>query len=113
MMDHGRFPPFSLAGGTAGAMTEIEVSQGGTVTRPPHVSKGTGYVLAPGDWVQVKTPGGGGWGDPRKRDRERVERDVRRGYIAPSLAAATYGWSENGVSPDAAVAPTVRPVKVS
>ena len=113
MMDHGRFPPFALAGGTTGAMTEIEVSQDGTVTRPPHISKGTGYVLAPGDWVQVKTPGGGGWGDPRKRDRERVERDVRRGYIAPALAAATYGWSENGASPDAAVAPKDRPVKVS
>lgn len=94
MMDHGRFPPFALAGGAVGAMTQIEVSQNGTVTKPPHISKGTGYTLAPGDWVQVRTPGGGGWGDPRKRDKARVARDVRRGYITPDVAASAYGYTE-------------------
>ena len=94
MMDHGRFPPYALAGGATGAMTEITVSQAGQVTHPPHVSKGTGYRLLPGDWVEVKTPGGGGWGDPRRRDRNRVARDVRRGYVQPDAAKAIYGPTE-------------------
>lgn len=92
MMDHGKFPPFALAGGRTGAMTEIDICQGGAVTQSPHVSKGAGYVLQPGDWVEVRTPGGGGWGDPRQRDRERVARDVARGYITSEEAQADYGF---------------------
>ena len=80
MMDHGRFPPFALAGGKTGAMTEIEVSQQGKVSSPPHVSKGSGYALRPGDWVEVRTPGGGGWGDPAERDPALTARDRARGY---------------------------------
>ncbi len=93
MMEHGRFPPFALAGGHHGAMTEIDVSQGGHVTQPPHVSKGAGYVLHPGDWIEVRTPGGGGWGDPRDRDPARVARDLARGYITPAEATADYGYT--------------------
>jgi N-methylhydantoinase B len=93
MMEHGRFPPFALAGGHHGAMTEIDVSQAGHVTQPPHVSKGAGYVLHPGDWIEVRTPGGGGWGDPRDRDPTRVARDLARGYITPAEATTDYGYT--------------------
>ena len=37
-------------------------------------------MLAPGDWVAVKTPGGGGCGPAAERDPALVERDVARGY---------------------------------
>ncbi|HEY2815814.1 MAG TPA: hydantoinase B/oxoprolinase family protein [Casimicrobiaceae bacterium] len=90
MMDHGRFPPFALAGGRTGAMTEIEIRQSGAVKRPAHVSKGAGYELKPGDWIEVRTPGGGGWGDPRARDRACVARDVARGYLSAEQAAQDY-----------------------
>lgn len=92
MMDHGRFPPFALAGGRTGAMTRIVVGQQGRQTQPEHVSKGSGYELRPGDWVEVHTPGGGGWGDPALRDRSVVARDVVRGYISAEQAAADYGY---------------------
>jgi N-methylhydantoinase B len=92
MMEHGKFPPFALDGGKTGAMTEIDVSQSGVVTQPPHVSKGSGYALGPGDWIEVRTPGGGGWGDPRKRDGARVARDVARGYISADEARRDYGF---------------------
>ena len=92
MMDHGRFAPFSVSGGSAGAMTEIDVSQDGRITHPAHVSKGSGYELRPGDWIEVRTPGGGGWGDPRKRDPTRVARDVQRGYLSAADASANYGF---------------------
>lgn len=90
VMEHGRYPPFAVRGGKTGAMTEIDVSQGGVVTRPPHVSKGTGYQLEAGDWVEVRTPGGGGWGNPRERDPMLVARDLARAYITRERAIADY-----------------------
>ncbi len=80
LMDHGRFGPPGLIGGDDGAPNEIEISQAGRVTVPEHRSKGEGYVLASGDWVQVQTPGGGGYGPPDERRAEHIERDRRRGY---------------------------------
>jgi N-methylhydantoinase B len=39
----------------------------------------------------VRTPGGGGYGDPFTRDFELVRRDVARGYITADDAARDYG----------------------
>ena len=72
-------------------MLAIEVSQHGATSLPPHVSKGEGYVLEPGDWVQVRTPGGGGYGEPAARDPALIARDLKRGYITPEQAEADYG----------------------
>ena len=96
MMDHGRFPPYALGGGTTSAMTQITVCQHGQVSHPPHASKGTGYALEPGDWVEVRTPGGGGWGDPKQRDPGRIARDLERGYIGADTARDVYGYMRNG-----------------
>ena len=91
LMDHGRFGPPGLMGGQPGATNQIEISQGGSVALPEHISKGEGYILEPGDWVQVRTPGGGGYGLPSERLPETIERDLRRGYYSsagpPSVAA--------------------------
>jgi len=35
--------------------------------------------------------GGGGWGDPRKRDPERVRNDVVAGYVSLKAAEDDYG----------------------
>ncbi len=91
VMDHGVTGPPGLLGGAPGGMLAIEVGQHGTVSLPPHVSKGEGYVLEPGDWVQVRTPGGGGYGEPAARDPALIARDIRRGYITPEEAEADYG----------------------
>ncbi len=48
---------------------------------PKHRSKGEGYMLAPGDWVHVRTPGGGGYGAPAECETELIECDRRRGYF--------------------------------
>ncbi len=87
LMDHGRLGPPGLIGGQPGATNRIEVSQGGRVELPEHISKGEGYILAPGDWVQVCSPGGGGYGSPTERSSEAIERDLRRGYYADEAAA--------------------------
>ncbi len=92
MMDHGRTGPHGLSGGLPGAVNQIELRRGNTVEQPPHLSKGEGYVLKPGDLVQVRTPGGGGLGDPRSRPRPRVSADLRRGYLTEAEAARDYGY---------------------
>ena len=93
MMDHGRSGPHGLAGGLPGACNRIEVSRGNTVEEPPHLSKGEGYRLVPGDTVQVRTPGGGGLGDPRLRARSRIAADLARGYLSEAEAARDYGYT--------------------
>jgi N-methylhydantoinase B len=90
LMDHGREGPPGLIGGAPGARNELLVGQNGVVTTPEHLSKGEGYELEVGDWVQVRTPGGGGYGDPRERDPARVRLDVKRGYITAEEAERWY-----------------------
>src|SRR5262249_61028564 len=84
LVDHGRVGPPGLLGGSPGAVNEVTVSQGGTLSSPPHLSKGEGYVLSPGDWISVKTPGGGGYGPAAERGPAMGRRDPARGqYTAP------------------------------
>jgi len=90
LMDHGRDGPPGLIGGAPGARNELLVGQNGVVAIPEHLSKGEGYELEAGDWVQVRTPGGGGYGDPRERDPARVRLDVKRGYISAEEAERWY-----------------------
>jgi N-methylhydantoinase B len=89
-MDHGRVGPPGLLGGSPGAVNEILVSQGGAIASPPHLSKGEGYVLAPGDWIAVKTPGGGGYGPAPERDPVMMERDIARGYYTDAEAVRLF-----------------------
>lgn len=54
-----------------------------------------------GESVVFRTVSGGGYGDARKRDPERVARDVNRGWIDAQVARETYGVAvveaENGI----------------
>jgi len=47
--------------------------------------------MAPGDMVWVRTPGGGGYGDPFKRPLQAVFRDVRLGRVSIEQALKFYG----------------------
>ncbi|MGH3666214.1 MAG: hydantoinase B/oxoprolinase family protein, partial [Egibacteraceae bacterium] len=49
------------------------------------------HELQPGDVFQLRTPGGGGFGEPFDRDPESVRRDVEEGYVTVERAAADYG----------------------
>ncbi len=44
-----------------------------------------------GEVIRVISAGGGGWGDPLKRDEELVARDVEFGYVTMSGAKKDYG----------------------
>ena len=48
-------------------------------------------ALADGDLVRSVTGTGGGFGDPREREPERVAADVLDGYVTPEEAREVYG----------------------
>ena len=65
VMDHGRFGPQGARGGADGAVNEVRVHTANGTHTPEHLSKEQDIALAPGDRVLVRTPGGGGYGDPK------------------------------------------------
>ena len=94
VMDHGRFGPPGVQGGADGAPNIVRIHRGGQVMVPEHLSKDQDIPLRAGDRVEVMTPGGGGYGDPARRDPALVARDVRRGYYTPEEAARLWQLKE-------------------
>ncbi len=91
VMDHGRTGPQGALGGKDGAVNRVEITRAGGVMVPEHLSKAQDIALAPGDSVRVRTPGGGGYGDPGLRDPAMVAEDVRLGRYSAEQAADLFG----------------------
>ena len=68
------FPAFGIEVGRDGAPGELRIN--GVKSDPKKQ-----YVVNKGDTVSLGTPGGGGHGDPKQRDRSALERDVAAGYV--------------------------------
>ena len=49
-------------------------------------------VVRAGDRIESHIPGGGGYGDARKRDRQAVASDLRNGLISEEHARTQYGY---------------------
>lgn len=92
VMDHGRSGPLGAMGGADGAVNKVEVTRGGVVTVPDHLSKAQDIALQAGDRVRVRTPGGGGYGDPAQRDPALIAEDVRLGRYTAEQARTLFGW---------------------
>ncbi|MFC7400624.1 hydantoinase B/oxoprolinase family protein [Chelatococcus sp. GCM10030263] len=78
-------PPFGLFGGLPGTVARVELSEG---VPPLHKRAG---VLQPGQSVGMVAAAGGGYGDPKKRDRARVLRDLKEERISVKAAVEIYG----------------------
>ena len=55
-------------------------------------SKWSNVTFHPGDRVQIETPGGGGYGPPRSRERAQVAQDLAEGFISAEAAQRDYGF---------------------
>lgn len=82
-----RFPCFGVVGGMDGRKGKVQKNG------EDHFPKGK-ISLATGDRLTLETPGGGGWGDPRKRDRALVEKDLELGLVTADAAADSYGYGK-------------------
>jgi len=90
--ERGRRAPFGVVGGESAALNRFswQTEDGGEAV-PPMASKITDLRLKPGKRIRLETPGGGGWGDPHRRDPDKVLHDVRLGFVSTSQAEALYG----------------------
>ena len=91
VMDHGRFGPQGARGGADGAVNEVRVVRSGEAYTPEHLSKEQDIPLVSGDRVHVKTPGGGGYGNPFDRPPEAVLEDVALERYSVDQALALFG----------------------
>ena len=91
VMDHGRTGPLGALGGQDGAVNRVEITRNGHVTMPEHLSKAQDIALLPGDRVRVRTPGGGGYGDPAKRDPDLIAEDIRLGRYSAEQSRNLFG----------------------
>ncbi|WP_341359889.1 hydantoinase B/oxoprolinase family protein [Georgenia sp. M64] len=83
------FAPWGAMGGSPGLTAEIVINEG--TDRAVRVRTVDVLPLDPGDVVTIRTPGGGGYGDPFERDVAAVLDDVRRGLVTRERARADYG----------------------
>lgn len=90
VMDHGRTGPQGALGGKDGAVNRVEIMREGVLTVPEHLSKAQDIPLKPGDRVRVRTPGGGGYGDPALRNPALVDEDVRLGRYSEDEARRLF-----------------------
>ncbi|MEO3475322.1 hydantoinase B/oxoprolinase family protein [Roseomonas sp. CAU 1739] len=80
-------PPYGLAGGLPGLPNSVAIEHAGCA-EPLDAKSGT-RVLHRGDRFIHHAAGGGGYGDPARRDPDRAARDRQRGYCDPSSEGAT------------------------
>lgn len=87
-IDRTRCLPWGVQGGLPGQPSDVMIFRADG--RQERVLKGD-HALFPGDRVEVKTAGGGGYGNPFERDIERVMEDLAMGYITRDAAQDSYG----------------------
>ena len=82
-------PPWGLHGGRNGSLNSLQVLRtNGSIESHARISA---LELKAGDIVRITTASGGGYGDPRKRARERVLADLKNEFITPEQAEKHYG----------------------
>ncbi|PZN13607.1 MAG: 5-oxoprolinase [Proteobacteria bacterium] len=90
--DRVEYPARGCAGGQNGANGVVALASGKKL-------KGKGVQLVPpGERLVIMTPGGGGMGSPKERDREAVLRDLQDERITPETAKTVYGLETETVS---------------
>lgn len=100
-IDRVENPALGAEGGRPGAAGEF--TDDATGERLPRKQL---VRLAPDSVVQLRYPGGGGYGDPRSRPVGRVLDDVANGYVSREAARELYGVDiEYTGDPDAMVRP--------
>ena len=81
---------YGVNGGKAGMNYAVSVIDK-TGKETVHPGMTDTVIVKPGSIVRIVTTGGGGWGDPLKREVERVVYDVQCGLVSRKQAKALYG----------------------
>lgn len=88
--DRSHTYPWGVDGGSHGETSKKKlIRTDGTEEELP--SKAESIPVQAGDTLVFSTAGGGGLGDPLKRDPELVAREIRRGLVSEEVARTEYG----------------------
>jgi N-methylhydantoinase B len=90
--DQVNHAPGGVLGGRAGAPNDVQYTLAGDWHRPELGGKLPPTWLAAGDRIAMRSPGGGGFGDPSDRAASDVADDVIDEYLSATDARAIYGW---------------------
>jgi N-methylhydantoinase B len=106
-MDRVKCKPWGLDGGLSGAGNSVAIHRFGK-DNETHFPNGKAFnqVLKPGDAYILRSGGGGGYGSPLERDLDRLEQDVRGGYVSHEAAESLYGAvvrADGGIDREASV----------
>jgi len=88
--ERSKTPAWGLFGGRDGAPPEVVINPGREDEQRRF--KSAGITLRRGDVVRGSTGGGGGYGDPAKRDRAAIEQDIANGDLSLGAARELYGY---------------------
>ena len=92
MFDRVDHPARGRQGGASGAPMTIARSDG-------TVMKGKGKQFVPeGQKVLLAMPGGAGYGDPAKRQRSLIARDLSQEFLSEAVARETYHLSDSDIA---------------
>lgn len=86
--DRFRLPPLGREGGRDAQCSSLIVQRAGKTIS---LGANSTFTLEKDDVVEIRVAGGGGWGDPRARDRGLVARDLEDGIISEHQARHVYG----------------------
>ncbi len=83
--------PWGLEGGLEGTGNEMLLRRDGVVADDVPNAKVFRAKVKAGDAYVLRSGGGGGFGSPLERPPERVQHDVRQGYVSIAAARDYYG----------------------
>jgi N-methylhydantoinase B len=88
--ERSKTPAWGLFGGQAGEESYVVINPGTPAER--RVLKTNRLQLKKGDIVRCFSGGGGGYGPPIQRDRDRVASDIGENLVGTQRAALSYGF---------------------
>jgi N-methylhydantoinase B len=89
-VERTRCAPWGLEGGGDALPNRVHLERADGTTVAHGNGKLDGELLQPGDVLVVESGGGGGYGDPRTRDRAALASDVHHGYVTEEAARRDY-----------------------
>jgi len=90
--DRTRFPPKGVAGGKHGSRSRFVICVG---TEREQDAPGSGrYEMQGGERFILRSAGGGGYGDARRRDPDALAHDIAEGYVSEKGALEDYGGGD-------------------
>jgi N-methylhydantoinase B len=88
-----RFPPKGLAGGRDGTPARVVLRLG--TPQEVETTTSTRVEMRAGERLLLQSAGGGGYGDPGKRDPAALRDDIAEGYVSPDAANSDYGTARS------------------